>query len=273
LRAIRAFVRAPRRVWNKGLPAPEKLGLLVMLLKGFYAPLMALLLFPLAVDMVTNGRYLITYASDIPSDLRGAFDAFGYWFLFQLLFFIDVTLFTVGYLVEHPRLNNEIRSVDPTWLGWTVALACYTPFNAMVGTIMGWGPEDFPQFEAPVVHFAVNGLILVLLAIYASASVALNLKASNLTHRGIVSRGPYRFVRHPAYVAKNLGWWLGTIPALGAAWASSAWDAFMLFAQAAAWTGVYVLRALTEEDHLRSVDGEYDAYCQKVSYRFIPGIY
>ena len=37
-------------------------------------------------------------------------------------------------------------------------------------------------------------------------------------------------------------------------------------------TAVYVLRALTEEDHLRRVDGEYDAYCRKVRYRFVPGI-
>jgi protein-S-isoprenylcysteine O-methyltransferase Ste14 len=39
------------------------------------------------------------------------------------------------------------------------------------------------------------------------------------------------------------------------------------------WTLIYVLRALTEEDHLRSVDGEYAAYAAKVRYRFIPGVY
>jgi protein-S-isoprenylcysteine O-methyltransferase Ste14 len=33
-----------------------------------------------------------------------------------------------------------------------------------------------------------------------------------------------------------------------------------------------VLRALTEEDHLRSVDGEYATYAAKVRFRFIPGV-
>ena len=38
------------------------------------------------------------------------------------------------------------------------------------------------------------------------------------------------------------------------------------------WTLLYVLRALTEEDHLRRVDGAYAAYAQRVRYRFVPGI-
>ena len=33
-----------------------------------------------------------------------------------------------------------------------------------------------------------------------------------------------------------------------------------------------LLRALTEEDHLRSVDGDYAAYARRVRYRFIPGV-
>ena len=39
---------------------------------------------------------------------------------------------------------------------------------------------------------------------YALASIALNFKSSNLTNRGIVARGPYAIVRHPAYITKNL---------------------------------------------------------------------
>lgn len=40
----------------------------------------------------------------------------------------------------------------------------------------------------------------------------------------------------------------------------------------AGWTALCVLRALTEEDHLRSVDGDYAAYARRVRYRFIPGV-
>ena len=29
---------------------------------------------------------------------------------------------------------------------------------------------------------------------------------SNLTHRGIITSGPYRFTKHPSYVSKNIAW-------------------------------------------------------------------
>jgi protein-S-isoprenylcysteine O-methyltransferase Ste14 len=110
------------------------------------------------------------------------------------------------------------------------------------------------------------------MAIYTSASIALNFKASNLTHRGIIARGPYRYIRHPAYVCKNLAWWIGLMPALLVALETSLTSTLMTFGSMFGWSVIYYMRALTEEDHLRSVDGEYDAYCQKVKYRFIPAV-
>ena len=38
------------------------------------------------------------------------------------------------------------------------------------------------------------------------------------------------------------------------------------------WSMIYLLRALTEEDHLRRVDGDYAAYASRVRWRFIPGV-
>ncbi|MBK8751891.1 MAG: DUF1295 domain-containing protein [Candidatus Competibacteraceae bacterium] len=273
LRAVRTLVMSPVRAFREGLPYADRLGLLTMLLKGFFAPLMTLSLFDFSTNMVANGAYLFSHLSAVQTDFLSVFNGHGFWFLFQLILFLDVLFFTVSYLVEHPVLKNEIRSVDPTWLGWAVALACYSPFNSVTAQILGGHVADFPQFEHPVVHITVNMLLLILMTIYTSASVALNLKASNLTHRGIIRQGPYRYVRHPAYICKNLAWWLGTLPAFLAAWQRSAWDAVLVVAAAGAWSAVYILRALTEEDHLSKVDGEYDAYCQQVRYRFVPGVY
>jgi protein-S-isoprenylcysteine O-methyltransferase Ste14 len=39
-----------------------------------------------------------------------------------------------------------------------------------------------------------------------------------------------------------------------------------------AWATIYFLRAITEERFLGK-DPEYVAYCQRVKYRFIPGVY
>jgi energy-coupling factor transporter ATP-binding protein EcfA2 len=120
--------------------------------------------------------------------------------------------------------------------------------------------------------FELNAALLSLMAVYASASVALGFKASNLTHRGIVARGPYAIVRHPAYVTKNMAWWIGAIPALDAAFRLSVWSGLQAIASVAGVTMLYILRALTEEDHLRRVDGEYAAYAARVRYRFIPRV-
>ncbi len=269
LRGIRqlVFPRSPGP-----LNREERVGLLSVLLKGFFAPVMFLSLYQFSTNMVGNARQLMIIAGGESAGFLEVFNSCGYWFLYRLILFLDVLFFTIGYLVEHPRLRNEIRSVDPTVFGWVVALACYPPFNSITAGILGGNIADFPHFESPALHLVINILLLVLMAVYTWASVALNFKASNLTHRGIVSRGPYRFVRHPAYAAKNLAWWLGALPVLILAWERSMAGFLIGLFSVAGWNMLYILRALTEEAHLRSVDGEYEAYCHSVRHRFIPGV-
>jgi protein-S-isoprenylcysteine O-methyltransferase Ste14 len=273
VRALISYTLAPRRTWEQGLAPAERLGLLTMLLKGFFAPLMVMSLFAFTTQLIENGAYLATHFNRIGEDFLAIFNSHGFWFLLQVILFVDVFFFTVGYMIEHPLLRNEIRSVDSTWLGWGVTLICYPPINQVTVSILGGNVAEFPQFDDPAVHVAVNLAILALMGVYASASVALNLKGSNLTHRGIIDYGPYRYVRHPAYVCKNAAWWLGTLPAVLVAWQQSAWQALLVVGSAVAWTCIYALRALTEEDHLKRVDGAYEDYCRKVPYRFIPGVY
>ena len=111
--------------------------------------------------------------------------------------------------------------------------------------------------------------VLALFAIYVSATVALGAKCSNLTNRGIVSRGPYAIVRHPAYIAKNLAWWVTVIPVLHITNPAHAAGIVMSMG---AWTLIYFLRAITEERHLLA-DPEYQEYAKKVKYRFIPHVF
>ena len=59
---------------------------------------------------------------------------------------------------------------------------------------------------------------------------------------------------------------------LPAEFAKSPVKGLLVVASVLAWSMLYVLRALTEEDHLRSVDGNYAAYAAKVRHRFIPGL-
>lgn len=80
----------------------------------------------------------------------------------------------------------------------------------------------------------------------------------------IVSRlGPYRFVRHPAYLATILIWpvtgpmlesWYAVIPGLLAA-------------------GMMLLRTVYEDRMLQTELSGYDEYAQQVRYRLFPGIW
>jgi protein-S-isoprenylcysteine O-methyltransferase Ste14 len=98
------------------------------------------------------------------------------------------------------------------------------------------------------------------------------LRFSNLTHRGIISTGPYAYVRHPAYAAKNFSWWCVMFPvALYQAGAQKSAAPLLQVLGLVGLTFIYYMRARTEEKHLRK-DPEYRAYMKKVPWRFIPGV-
>lgn len=267
-----AFARFPADARRRGLSRDDRVALLSTLLKAFFAPLMAMSLMGFCMGTIDHATGLVASVGSL-ADLRTLFDRHGFWFLMQVILFVDVLIFTFGYLVELPVLGNSIRSVDPTLLGWAAAMLCYPPFNTVSGAILGSTRSDFPHFDNPTAHLLLNLAMLLLMAGYASASVALGFKASNLTHRGIVARGPYRWIRHPAYTCKNIAWWIGSLPLVSTAFSHSLSGGLQALASVAGWTLLYVLRAFTEEDHLRGVDGEYAAYAARVRHRFVPGLF
>ena len=145
------------------------------------------------------------------------------------------------------------------------ALACYPPFVLMNpgGPLFyqqgaaDWG-QWFTHFGLPQLLFwAWAALLIAFTAFYAWATVAFGMRFSNLTHRGIITHGPYRFTRHPAYVAKNTFWWLSSMVFLP--WNGGIVDWVRNTVLLMAVTGVYYWRAKTEERHLLA-DPDYRAY-------------
>ena len=177
---------------------------------------------------------------------------------------LDTLIFSFGYLFESSGLKNKVKSVEPTVLGWMVAIICYPPINTLSGNILGWYTSDFGDFGNPNLNITMGVVSILFFLIYVWASVALGTKASNLTNRGIVSKGPYKFIRHPAYSAKNLSWWIMGIPFIIK-------FGFIAVFSLVLWSFIYYLRALTEEKHLLQ-DIDYVEYCKKVKYMFLPGI-
>ena len=182
--------------------------------------------------------------------------------LISAMFMIDVSFATVGYMLTLKPLDAHIRSANPYAAGWAAALICYPPFILM----NSGGPLDYHPGTADWVYWlggyplvtALFGIVLVLLtAIYAWATMAFGIRFSNLTHRGVLTHGPYALSKHPAYVSKNLFWWLSTLPFL--ATTANFVDMVRNTATLALVSGVYYWRARTEERHL-SADPAYRDY-------------
>jgi protein-S-isoprenylcysteine O-methyltransferase Ste14 len=185
--------------------------------------------------------------------------------LFELLFVIDVQIGTVGYLLTLRPLDAHIRSGNPFLAGWLAALMCYPPF---VFTFMGDNGVIQYEYQTadwgvwfdghPAVLWAWAAWLAFLTAVYAWATVAFGMRFSNLTYRGVLTHGPYRFTRHPAYVAKNLFWWCSTLPFLVTS--DSFAEAIRNTVFLGCVSGIYYWRARTEEAHLLSEDAKYRAY-------------
>ena len=253
----------------------ERQAMLCLLLKWIFMPFCIHGL--LAYLAYTNGQLMDLAAvlgQGAPGDWFALYNSHLHYFLLNMIFLVDFFPFVVGYLVQARCLGNEVVSVDPSLRGWVACLVCYPPFNVAVVALLPWQVVElapaYPAFSQAT-HLALNGLLLALFACYASASVSLGFKSCNLMHRGVVCSGFYRHIRHPAYLFKNLAWWIGALPLLAGLLHTSPRQFFWTMFCIAGWSAIYLLRALCEERHL-SRHADYRAYMAQVPYRFLPGI-
>lgn len=206
-----------------------------------------------------------------------------YLLIYRLIILVDVAWFCIGCSIETDRFS-PIKTVEPYASGWLVTLACYPPLVFLSGQLLTWSAPEFPAVftSQSALFYAIAGLVLFL--IYVSSDFCFGLKCGNLLYRGLVDKGPYRWVRHPMYTSKNLAWILFTVPMLNFHWQWSglraeAWHTsiplvaanWALLPPMIAWVSIYALRGITEERYLLAFP-EYREYCKRVRYRFIPGV-
>jgi protein-S-isoprenylcysteine O-methyltransferase Ste14 len=187
--------------------------------------------------------------------------------LIRAMFMIDVTFAAVGYVLTMKPLDAHIRSANPYAAGWMAALICYPPF-IMMG---GGGPLDYHPGTAGEdgwIHWladwplltVLNGAFMVFLTgVYAWATVAFGIRFSNLTHRGVLTHGPYAWTKHPAYVSKNLFWWCAVMPFFAVT--GNPVDVIRNSVVLGLVGAVYYWRARTEERHLMA-DPAYRDYAE-----------
>jgi protein-S-isoprenylcysteine O-methyltransferase Ste14 len=278
-RMVRTLLRGDlRHEWQCCKPDyRETHALMFLLIKLVFGPLM---LYSAMLELRNLSGLLFRFNFQ-PSGL----DRLDVWFLVFVsgVFLLDSTLFFMGYTTEAGFLRNRLRYAETNVFRILVCIVCYAPFNMVTTSFLG--PSNYDVrivFLGELDHamtWILRGLAVLFLLGMVSSSLFLFTKASNLTNRGIVKSGPYALVRHPGYIAKNLFWLTTVVPLWfadpelpGFTWGSHAIVCGKVLLGLLAWSSLYFLRSITEEQFLRK-DPEYVEYCRKVKYRFIPWVY
>ncbi len=231
---------------------------LAWLVKLFFLPLM-IVYFSNNIMSLLDGH--ITFSSVTDSFQKT------YNFLWLLFFTIDVGFACIGYVLTLRLLDAHIRSTEPTTMGWVSTLICYQPFYGSVSAVYFAYNMDGYEWgrwlaDSPSLYILWGSLILICLAIYAFATVIFGIRFSNLTNRGIITDGPYRFIKHPAFVSKNISWWLISIPFISQS--NNISEVLRSCLMLLCFNGIYYIRAKTEERHLMN-DPAYREYSQWIA--------
>lgn len=252
----------------------DKTAILGLFVKAFFVPLMTVFFVDQFTSLVKNYSFALGLLTDgmRKPTVRESYDC-----ALSVIFAVDVGLAWAGYVLSSRWIKNGMVSVEPTVLGWAVALLCYPPFNRVPGFYFSNpGEHAFLALTSKPAVILLASCSIASFAIYTASTVVFGLHFSNLTHRGIIQTGPYSVVRHPAYASKNFSWWCVMFPyAIFQALSQQSWESFGLlgvhFVGLLSLSGLYYLRAITEERHL-SKDPEYQDYMKRVPFRFIPGV-
>jgi protein-S-isoprenylcysteine O-methyltransferase Ste14 len=231
------LVVAPRRPIKWDLVKQYLLGWAV---KGFFLPIMI----GFAYDDI-DWLLSMNFSEELRKS-RAYYDV-----VYRGLYFVDVIYASAGYLFTMKLISAEIRSTDSTVGGWFVCLICYPPFWDFVSdNFLNYGGNYYwDQWIgwSDLLWFVWGTVILALVVIYVWGTASLGIRFSNLTNRGIVTAGPYRWVKHPCYVAKNISWWLISIPFVAGDTTSQCVRGCLALSML---NLIYYFRAKTEERHL-----------------------
>jgi len=235
--------------------------LLILLVRAYFIPTMIIQLYGNlynAVNMTQRNYDNYAFLSFL-------------FFVSAVLWLMDTINASMAYAIESRWVENRPRSIDMTIGGWLVCLSCYAPLNMVTGTLFPWAPSVETNNPADLL---VNGLDLLyavkiaevlMLAAHIYTDVSLGPAVANITLRNLQTRGFYGAIRHPGTTLK-LSYFL-----LSSIFFKAFWQFKFIFGYLA-WGTIYILRALTEERHLKHY-AEYREYMKKVKYRFIPRIF
>ena len=160
-------------------------------------------------------------------------------------------LLTAAMVILRSRPSDKAAGLEPR-------------ISALVGTFLIYGITLFPRHELPPAAEVVSTLLTMVGTIAAIVALwrlgrSFSIMAES---RQLVTSGPYRFVRHPLYVAEEIAM-IGLFIQF-----ASIWTTLILVAQIA----FQLRRMQNEEVVLSTAFPEYNTYRQSTA-RLIPGVY
>lgn len=224
-----------------------------LLLRFYFLPVMLMSFMYTLLDFTEGANNSAhEYLADI-SDTPGLDILQALMFAYFVLASIDVLFASIGYLMTFRVLDTDIRSVEPTVLGWVVCLICYYPFFDLflVQHILYdfyHNPTWYEWFDTDPVFMVIWGVCVVFfMCSEALTTLTFGFRFSNLTYRGLISSGPFQITKHPQYISKMLNRFFFFVPFLSLNGVFGALETLGLFSIICF---IYFLRARTEENHL-----------------------
>lgn len=168
----------------------------------------------------------------------------------------------VAWVVGEARVSiRELNAVGVTYDRNTLELAAIAKQLLLLAALL---PVTSPGL--------VNGLIGIAMIVLGGGFriLAIRSMGQRYTHRiripsdGMVDTGPYQLVRHPAYLGTLIGH-AGIVVLLLSPWS--------LAALVLAWLPIVLARTWIEDSVLRRELPDYQAYCSRVRWRLIPGVW
>ncbi len=247
-----------------------------LIVKLFFTPLMTVFFVDQFPHLVQNVGYVFGTIPDLIANNQYPHHRFNgdlFNVSMSLIFSIDVGLAWCGYVISSRWVDNITESAEPTVLGWVVCVCCYPPFQSVLGLLFAApGEKEVMRFDNQWIISVFELMMVFSFFVYMSATLWFGVRFSNLTNRGIIRKGPFSIIRHPAYASKNFAWWCVMFPAI--IYNATNTGIHIAITQTLGlcfMTWFYYMRAMTEERHL-SADPYYQEYCKQVKYRFIPGV-
>jgi len=185
----------------------------------------------------------------------------------SLLFVGILTAFLVdpGLLAERSNRRHQDQKVwdkalFPTY-GMLHGLAI--PLLSALDLRYGWEPELANWLVIGALVLFTAGWLINLWAMMTNKFFAEVVRIQSERGQEVVSRGPYRYIRHPGYLG-GIAIALTTPLILGSLWG-------LLAGLAVA--GLLILRTALEDRTLKEELAGYEGYTQSVRYRLVPGVW